>query len=401
MAMPYTIGLGYTTAEIKCYPLASEGPTVVGGMSWGFGAWVQVVPANIINVDFMLLGITCFIDPTETIDDCLESLLEVGVGAAGSESTIVQIPFTWFIDSAAGHCMEQVIPIMPPRKIPANSRVAIRIASGGLVIYATFGGCKIQYVEALDTYTDELIKSYPALADGVEVISSSTSWAWGSWVQLVPANAITNPFDIHSLAYFDPWGATKDLRYQGVIQLGIGAAGSEVPIISLAVHSLPDSMVNHIPEKQIYTLPVPRRVPANSRVAVRIANDGNEALWWRGIKIRYVEVLPVEKSADETFTLTEEWTPPQNILILKSDEETYPLTEEAATPINILIWKSAEELYTLIEEGVPLNILIWKEGEELYALLEEGLVEASLVARGLRFPIKIRGSFRSKLSSDL
>jgi len=88
-------------------------------------------------------------------------------------------------------------------------------------------------------------------------------------------------------------------------------------------------------------------------------------------------------------------------IVEKSAEETYPLTEEAVLPVNILIWKSDEETYPLIETGVPLNILIWKSAEELYALLEEGLVEASFVARGLRFPIKIRGSFQSKLSSDL
>jgi len=82
------------------------------------------------------------------------------------------------------------------------------------------------------------------------------------------------------------------VRYEGVIQLGTGPAGSETPIISLPVTFLADTFVDHLPEKNIYPLPIPRRVPANTRVAVRVADSGAVALTWGPIKIRYIEYTP-------------------------------------------------------------------------------------------------------------
>lgn len=291
--MPYTIGLGYTNIEVKCYPLASSGPTIASGATaWAFGSWVEVVPVNTITVDFMLYAVVCFIAPTAAIDVRHEGLLEVGIGASESEVTIVQIPFDYFIDTAAGHCMEQLISLMPPLKVPANSRVALRIADD-VASALTYGGCKIQYVEALDTYTDELIKSYPMAAAGVQPVSSDTAWAWGSWAELVPVNAINKDFDICAIPFlFPPVGLTKDVRYQGVIQLGSGASGSETPITSLPITFLSDTLVDHAPNKQILPLPVPRRVSANTRIAVRVANDGSVALTYGPIKIIYIEGPP-------------------------------------------------------------------------------------------------------------
>jgi len=291
--MPYTIGSGYTTSDIKCYPLAASGPTIGSGASaWTFGSWVEVVPANTITVDFSLLAVICFIDPAAAIDVRHEGLLEIGIGAAGSEVTIVQVPFSYFIDSAAGHCMEQVIEIYP-RKIPANSRVALRIADD-VASALTYGGCKIQYFEALDTYSDDKISCYPTASAGVQPVSSATAWAWGSWVELVPPNTIAGPFDITDINFlFPPVGLTKDVRYQAVIQIGVGAAGSETPIISLPVHFLSDTLVDHVPDNQVVFLPVPRRVAANSRVAVRAANDGAVALTYGPIKIRYIKAAVV------------------------------------------------------------------------------------------------------------
>ena len=292
--MGYTIGEGYVTAEVKAYPLAAAGPTVLTAATvWGFGAWVEVMPADTVAVDFELAAVVSLIEPVALLGTRLEGLLEVGIGASGSETTIVQLPFDWYYGTAAGHCMEQYIPLTPPRKIPANSRIALRAAftnSPTSPFTATFGGCKVHYVGALDTYTDELIKSYPAAAAGVQPVSSATLWTFGSWLELVPVNTITKDFDIHAVPFlFPPVGLTKDVRYQGVIQLGIGPSTSEVPIISLPVTFLSDTLVGHVPEKQIYTLPVPRRVPANTRVVVRAANSGSVALTYGPVKIRYIE----------------------------------------------------------------------------------------------------------------
>jgi len=286
--MPYTIGENYTTSEIKSYPAAASGTTVTSGTpAWTEGFHNIVVPINTIPNNFSFLALTAFIDPLGTADTRLQGIFNI----YNDGILIASIPFNWYIDSALGHCMEQCIPIMPAIKVTANSKISVSATSS--VASLNFSQVKIQYVEALDTYTTDLIKCYPYLATGVSPVSSSAAWNWpASWTELVPVNTITFDFDICAINWLYPPAETTalDTRYQGVIQIGVGGAGAEASIISVPVTFLIDTKAEHVPSKQICTLPIPRRVPANSRVAVRVTDSLAAALTWGPIKIQYVEI---------------------------------------------------------------------------------------------------------------
>ena len=283
--MPYTIGENYTSAEIKSYPSAAAGPTATAGASaWAEGTLVEVVPINTIAANFSLLGLTAFIAPLGTADTRLEGVFNIYAGA----DLIASVPFDWYIDSALGHTMEQVIPIMPAKMVAANSQIRVAVASS--LASSVFGGFKIQYVEALETYTTDPIKCYPYLAAGIQPQSTANAWEWGAWLQLVPVDTITSAFDICAINWLKPMaeGTVLDTRYEGVIQIGTGGVGAEVSIISLPVSFLIDTKAEHVPSKQISTLPVPRRVSANTRVAVRVTDSLAGVLTWGPVKIGYV-----------------------------------------------------------------------------------------------------------------
>jgi len=141
-------------------------------------------------------------------------------------------------------------------------------------------------ISEVKIYTTKEIKIYPAQAASVGAASSTTPWAWGSWVELVPANTITSDFIILGIYYDQYYALSTYLRW--LIQLGVGAAGAESPIASLAgVHYYASAAgYGHFP---FYPLVVPRKAAANSRVAVR-ATDDKTAAYTHYVKIQYVEL---------------------------------------------------------------------------------------------------------------
>ena len=297
--MSYTIGNNYVSSEIKVYPILAAGPlATAGNPAWVESSLVEVVPINTITSNFCLIGLTSFIAPLATADTRVQGIYNI----YSSSVLIASIPFDFYIDSALGHCMEQVIPILPGIRIAANSQIRVSVACS--IASMVFGGFKIQYVEELETYTTSLVKSYPYLATGVNITSSVTAWTWpASWTELVPANAITNVIDINAITCIEPVaeGTSLDVTYQGVIQIGKGTAGAEVSIISIPVTFLIDTKAEHIPFKMIFTLPIPVRVAANTRIAIRVTDSLAGALTWGPIKIQYIKGV---YASTETVTAT-------------------------------------------------------------------------------------------------
>ena len=139
---------GYTTKEIKCYPLAAAGPTIVSSATaWAWpAAWTELVPVNTIASNFVIISFTSLEFPTASLDARHQTLFQIGTGAAASEVAVVSIPVSWYIDSGVGHCSPWVFPIVVPRYVALNTRVAIRVTDEMAVAY-TYGGCKIMYIE--------------------------------------------------------------------------------------------------------------------------------------------------------------------------------------------------------------------------------------------------------------
>jgi len=135
-------------------------------------------------------------------------------------------------------------------------------------------------------YTTKTLKSYTSGGPGVGISSSTSAWVWGSWTEVVPAGTITSDFIIagvcvviDSPTYYHDW----------CIQFGVGAAGAESSIIEVSGRFRYDSAAGRRIESQIFMLPIPIKVSANSRIAARAIDSYAAALAYK-VKILYMEL---------------------------------------------------------------------------------------------------------------
>jgi len=108
-----------------CYPGAANAVSVDSGLTaWVWGDWVELIAADVVTADFLIIGglFTHYL-----VQGKVDSLFEVGVGASESESGIIQIPLFFFYESEAG--WSEASPVFFwPRKVAANSRISVRLA---------------------------------------------------------------------------------------------------------------------------------------------------------------------------------------------------------------------------------------------------------------------------------
>lgn len=104
---------------------------------------------------------------------------------------------------------------------------------------------------------------YPSLADGVTVAGGVGSWTLGNFVEIVPANTITHPFDVH-------WINFESVSANDVYEfvLYAGSIGNEVEIgrcrtYKTSTASGSNSVVIQIPAQN-----------ANTRISAKLASAG-------------------------------------------------------------------------------------------------------------------------------
>lgn len=105
----------------------------------------------------------------------------------------------------------------------------------------------------------------PSNDDGIDVDESGTLWTFGSWAEIVAANTITEDFFVLGL-YIE--SQDSDSVYY---QIGKGSVGNEVAIgaIKSGFYALTTGVL---------VLPVPIKVSANTRIAVRISTSSGASL---------------------------------------------------------------------------------------------------------------------------
>ena len=109
-------------------------------------------------------------------------------------------------------------------------------------------------------HVHEPAKCYPTLANAATFSSGEAAWAESAIQELIPANTITTPFDIH---YLNVEAAGTNTTYE--ISLWSGLAGAEVEIGR--VRTVKQTVVagfNSVP------IQIPPQ-PANTRISVKIA----------------------------------------------------------------------------------------------------------------------------------
>jgi len=133
----------YTVKEIKIYPPQADPPIFSSGaVAWGWGSWVQVVPANTITRDFIIIGVMIGMEDegqTRRWD------IQVGVGAPGAESPIISLSGVHSYSGTGVYRAGVIIPLSIPRRVKANSRVAARVSDH--IAAALAYRIKIQYIE--------------------------------------------------------------------------------------------------------------------------------------------------------------------------------------------------------------------------------------------------------------
>lgn len=107
-------------------------------------------------------------------------------------------------------------------------------------------------------------KVYPTLADGVQIDTDAAVWTLGAFATIVPADTITNDFDIHHISIED---ISADSVYELVLYCG--PTDTECGRVRFTRTTLTEAVLN-IP----MLTPI---IPANSRIRAKLASStGND-----------------------------------------------------------------------------------------------------------------------------
>jgi len=144
--------------------------------------------------------------------------------------------------------------------------------------YTSTRAAKLDYLRDSIPWTEKAIKPYPTDSMPVTVYSTTTAFAYGSWVEVIAAGAITSDFIIVGISHYQVAAAHNQ------IEIGKGSAGAEVAITKVADSTrTADGPVSHV----IPIIP-PLRVAANTRIAVRVTDNTTTAY------AHYIYLLVIE-----------------------------------------------------------------------------------------------------------
>jgi hypothetical protein len=213
------------------------------------GAWLQVVASTSDIIDFLWIGVSAFASSVAT-----GSLLDIGVGAAGSEVAIVSNIAVGSTSVRGLTNNEESVLLLPVPNIAAGSRIAVRVqsvvVSKTVAVYMT--GYRINRpVTALDLYgTSTSTSRGTNLGTSYTEITASTSQEYQYLVCIVS-------------------GSTASiLNVSTTVTIGYGAAGSEVSLGSFPIRTNTSEVVTSTGGTALATL-MPG-VPSGSRLAAKL-----------------------------------------------------------------------------------------------------------------------------------
>lgn len=112
-------------------------------------------------------------------------------------------------------------------------------------------------------------RTYPYLANGILLTGGTNAWTFGNYIEVVPVNTITSPFDIH---YINASVTNVSDVFQ--VEFYSGLVGSEVNIGTVRIRR---DQANSNSQQTIMLTPI---IAANSRISARIASSsgGNDTM---------------------------------------------------------------------------------------------------------------------------
>lgn len=234
------------SAGLADTPTGTWNSRIDGGAANGKGTWTEAKSA--LSFDCLGIVVTFQTQPNNY------QILDIGIGAGGSEQVIVP---NWNLSSSLSgtHANNpQFIPVF----IPAGSRVALRSQAHGGAAFATF---KIVFITGAygGVQAPQRWKDYTQIAGppyGVATTPGNPSK--GSYAQIAAATEFSSTWVSVAVQ-----GATspEDIN----IDIATGAASSEVVVIPDLYYSIENLGVQWC---------FPFTIPAGSRIAARAATNG-------------------------------------------------------------------------------------------------------------------------------
>jgi hypothetical protein len=217
------------------------------------GAWTQLLASTSAESSLLLARALA----VSTLATETSMLLDLAVGASGSETPIAQNIAVGGASAGSNIGLGLAIPL--PVYIPSGARLSARIQS--LIPSDT---CIIRFAV-------HRIGALQMLSSDVDVMGADTatsrgtalSGASGSWVQVTSSTSRR-----YRAVYVVPSAIGTDMANLGaLIEVGFGAAGSEVSVSKQRVVYSASELVDNLPS--ILNVPLPCDIPAGSRLAVR------------------------------------------------------------------------------------------------------------------------------------
>jgi len=225
--------------------------TTAGATAHTKGSWVQLTAS--LSSQASLIGV--MVSGVYTAATDTSTLVDIGIGASGSETVIVP-------NLAVGGYGGAPPLIWVPVRIPSGSRIAARcqsIVAGKTSVSVRIWAFTNAEPSRVPTAV-EAIGSNTSTSAGVAMSGSS-----GTWVEITSATAS----DYQALTVVPSCSATAGNNGPWRLSLGVGAAGSEVELSSSFVEQTGNPLIQQTGSFTIGNMLSGISIPAGSRLAVK------------------------------------------------------------------------------------------------------------------------------------
>ncbi len=234
--------------DIGTVTASTTGTTLTAGSGAGTkGSWVQLISST--ASDTTLVEMMSAASPGDQFQ------IDIGVGAAGSEKTIVSN----FLCKDAAY--ENPSAVLLPLDIPSGTRIAARCASS-----SGSNSCTLNLILFDGSFLEDGIQGYDDIGlayANQQDVTCTTANSKSAWVQLISSTTR----DYYGLVLMgSPYNGGSD----NLVDAGIGASGSEVTIIPNCRFITGSS--NEVVQSAMSGL-IPIHIPSGTRVAIRLQSS--------------------------------------------------------------------------------------------------------------------------------
>ncbi len=255
------------TESVGLVRASSRGTDLASGAAHTWSSWVQLTAATSRSAEGFLVNVVSSAGCGRI------QLLEIGIGASGSEVTLFG-PFA--IDGNAGIATEGQSLFVPIR-VPEGARIAARVRNSTgsntgqantRVSLTLFRGGGLFPVGMQETFAVGLSLTTGSVTSTTQLDSGATANTAGAWVELTAST----PVETRGFYICQSFNAGDGTRATYIIDVGIGASAAEVVVASFPVTG--DFTQQGGPK---ILGPFPLHLPAGTRIAARSQSSSNAA----------------------------------------------------------------------------------------------------------------------------